>query len=116
MKTGHLRNDLRTAGKYRLLGPEGAWNQRQQSLPDGIALEIIHLALLNSLSGQADEIVLIEPFINRIQLHLVAGVKPFELSNSVSDTTDSCLERCSPPHLISDVIAVRKVVYEDAQT
>ena len=79
MKASHLRNDLRTTGKYRLFGPEGARNQRQQSLPDGFALEIVHLALLNSLGGQPDEIVLIEPFINRGQLHAVGRVKPFKL-------------------------------------
>src|SRR3981189_2200373 len=99
MKTGHLRNDLGTAGKYRLLGPEGARNQRQQTLPDRIALEIIHLALLNSLSGQTDEIVFIEPFIKRVQRRPVGGIKPFKLSNGVGDTIDPCLERCSAPHL-----------------
>src|SRR5712691_2224024 len=116
METGHLRNDLGTACKYRLFRPEGARNQRQQSLPDRIALEIIHLALLDSLSGQTDEIVLIEPLINRVQLHPVGGVKPFKISNGVNDTIDSRLKRCSAPHLITDVIAVLKVIYEDAQT
>src|ERR1700720_507828 len=108
MKTGHLRNDLGTAGEYGLLGPEGARNQRQQSFPDGVALEIVHLALLNSLSRQTDKIVLIEPFIKRDQLHPVAWVKPFKLSDRIHDAINSRLERCSAPHLITDVIAVLK--------
>src|SRR3984885_10029048 len=60
VKAGHLRDDLRTTGKYRLLGPEGARNQREYSLPDRSAHEVIHLALVNSLSCQSDKIVLIE--------------------------------------------------------
>ena len=72
-------------------------------------LEVVHLALLNSLSRQPDEIVLIEPFIKRHQVCSVGWVKPFKLSNRVNDAIDSRLERCSAPHLITDVIAVLKV-------
>ena len=91
METGHLRNDLGTAGEHRVFGPEGARNQRHQPLIDGIALQVIHLALLNSLSGQTDEIVLIEPLIKRNQLRPVGGVKPFKLPNSVKGAINSCL-------------------------
>src|SRR6266478_5613293 len=76
----------------------------------------MHLALLNSLSSQPDEIVLIEPLIKRDQVHPVGWVKPFKISNRINDATDSRVERCSAPHLITDVITVMIVIYEDAQS
>ena len=63
-----FRDDLGTTGEYRLFEPQGPRNQRQQSLPDGTALEVIHLPLPNPLRSQPDEIVLIEPFIKRDQV------------------------------------------------
>ena len=115
-KAGHLRNNLRTASIYRLFGPEGARNQGLESLPHGLALKVIYLALLNSPSRQSDEIVLIQPLIKRNELLPIGRVEQFKVSARVNDAIDSRLERFSAPHLVPDVFAVLKVSHENAQT
>src|SRR5690242_12196555 len=79
-------------------------------------MKIIHLPLLNPPRSQPYEIVLIEPLIERDQVLGVGRVKPFKIFNRVNNAIDSPLKGGTAPHLLTNVIAVLKVVYEDAQT
>src|ERR1700722_18267171 len=101
---------------YRLFGPEGARNQSLEALPDGLALKVIDLAILNSPSRKSYEIVLIQPFVQSNEVCPVRGVEPFKVFNRINNAIDSSLKRSSAPHLVPDVFAVLKVSHENAQT